>query len=72
MKFGPVRDYWTEFVFEAYVNHRPDVIFLAVKPQQMSTVLDELTGHARYRIETHKLVISIAAGIRIRQSRCRQ
>jgi hypothetical protein len=32
MKFGPARDYWTEFVFEAYVNHRPDVIFLEGLP----------------------------------------
>jgi hypothetical protein len=32
MKFGPTRNYWTEFVFEAYVNHRPDVIFLAGLP----------------------------------------
>ena len=26
------RDYWSEFVFEAYVNHRSDVIFLAGLP----------------------------------------
>ena len=32
MKFGPTRDYWTEFVFEAYVNHSTDVIFLAGLP----------------------------------------
>ena len=32
MKFGPARDYWTEFVFEAYVNHRYDVIFLEGLP----------------------------------------
>lgn len=32
MKFGPARDYWTEFVFEAYVNHRSDVIFLKGLP----------------------------------------
>ena len=32
LKFGPKRDYWTEFVFEAYVNHRTDVIFLAGLP----------------------------------------
>ncbi|MCG5524259.1 hypothetical protein LRB11_04840, partial [Ectothiorhodospira haloalkaliphila] len=25
MKWGPARDYWTEFVFEAYVNHRQDM-----------------------------------------------
>jgi len=32
MKWGPTRDYWTEFVFEAYVNHRHDVIFLEGLP----------------------------------------
>lgn len=32
MKFGPARDYWTEFVVEAYVNHRTSVIFLAGIP----------------------------------------
>lgn len=32
MKFGPARDYWTEFVFQAYVNHRSDVIFLTGLP----------------------------------------
>lgn len=32
MKFGPRRDYWTEFVFDAYVNHLPDVIFLKGLP----------------------------------------
>ena len=32
MKFGPSQNYWTEFVFEAYVNHRTDVIFLAGLP----------------------------------------
>jgi hypothetical protein len=32
MKFGPSRDYWTEFVFEAYVNHRAEVIFLTGLP----------------------------------------
>ena len=28
MKFGPSHNYWNEFVFEAYGNHRSDVIFL--------------------------------------------
>ncbi|MCK5689149.1 hypothetical protein KAI87_07760 [Myxococcota bacterium] len=32
MKFGPTRDYWSEFVFEAYFNHRPDAIFLSGLP----------------------------------------
>ncbi|HVU85806.1 MAG TPA: pyrroline-5-carboxylate reductase [Pirellulales bacterium] len=36
-----------------------DVIFLAVKPQQMSQVLAELRGHAK----REHLVISIAAGV---------
>ncbi|MFQ5744294.1 MAG: hypothetical protein ACE5HV_11995 [Acidobacteriota bacterium] len=31
-KFGQTRDYWTEFVFEAYVNHRREVILLAGLP----------------------------------------
>ena len=32
MKYGPARDYWSEFVFEAYINHRTAVIFLAGLP----------------------------------------
>jgi hypothetical protein len=32
MKFGPSHDYWTEFVFEAYVSHRNDAVFLAGLP----------------------------------------
>ncbi|MCP5069853.1 MAG: hypothetical protein GY946_25070 [bacterium] len=32
MKFGPARDFWTEFVFEAYLNHRSNVIFLKGLP----------------------------------------
>lgn len=32
MKFGPSTAYWNEFVFEAYVNHNSDVIFLAGLP----------------------------------------
>ena len=32
MKHGPARNYWSEFVFEAYVNHRTEVIFLAGLP----------------------------------------
>ena len=32
MKWSPTRDHWTEFVFEAYVNHRADVIFLKGLP----------------------------------------
>lgn len=32
MKYGPARNYWTEFVFEAYVNHCPEAIFLSGLP----------------------------------------
>jgi hypothetical protein len=42
MKYGPAKDYWTEFVFEAYVNHRPEAIFLAGLPD-----VAESRPHAR-------------------------
>lgn len=32
MKWGPARNYWTEFVFEAYLEHRLDVVFLRGLP----------------------------------------
>lgn len=32
MKYGPTRKYWNDYVFEAYVNHQPDAIFLAGLP----------------------------------------
>jgi hypothetical protein len=32
LKWGPTRRYWTEFVFEGYVNHRPGAIFLKGLP----------------------------------------
>ena len=32
MKYGPTHDYWTEFVFEAYLNHQVDAIFLTGLP----------------------------------------
>ena len=32
MKYGPTRTYWNEYVFEGYVNHRTEVIFLAGLP----------------------------------------
>jgi hypothetical protein len=32
MKYGPTRAYWNDFVFEAYVNHRKEAIFLAGLP----------------------------------------
>jgi hypothetical protein len=32
MKYGPTRAFWNEFVFEAYVNHKTEVIYLAGIP----------------------------------------
>jgi hypothetical protein len=29
MKYEPMHMYWPDYVFEAYVNHRPDAIYLA-------------------------------------------
>lgn len=40
-----------------------DIIVLAVKPQQMADVLQQLTGQKEYNVPRRKLVISIAAGV---------
>ena len=32
MKYGPTREYWNDFVFEAYVNYRAEAIYLAGLP----------------------------------------
>ena len=32
MKFGLQTNYWPEYVFEGYVNHKSDVIFLRGLP----------------------------------------
>jgi hypothetical protein len=32
MKYGPTRQYWNDYVFEAYVNHRTEAIYLAGLP----------------------------------------
>ena len=32
MKYGPTREYWNDFVFEAYVNYRTEAIYLAGLP----------------------------------------
>lgn len=32
LKFGPTRQYWNDFVFEAYVNHRAEAVYLAGLP----------------------------------------
>jgi hypothetical protein len=34
MKYGPSHDFWLEFVYEAYVNYQPGVIFLQGLPDR--------------------------------------
>lgn len=43
------------------VAEQSEVVFLAVKPQQMAAVIQELGGHA-----TGKLIVSVAAGITLK------
>lgn len=42
-----------------------DIVVLAVKPQQMDMVLSQIVAGEGYGIEDRKLVISIAAGVRM-------
>jgi hypothetical protein len=42
MKDGPTRRYWNDYVFEAYVNHTPNAIFLTGLPE-----LPESRPHSR-------------------------
>lgn len=49
MKFGPTRSYWNEWVFHGYVNHRPEVIFLAGVPDVPESRPNSLTYDGRYR-----------------------
>jgi pyrroline-5-carboxylate reductase len=44
-----------------------DIIFLAVKPQQMKKVLSGITAGPSYGIPERKLVVSIAAGVRMQK-----
>lgn len=32
MKYGPTRQYWNDYVFEAYVNYRTEAVYLAGLP----------------------------------------
>ena len=43
-----------------------DVIVLAVKPQNMDDVLKNLTNSSDYNITSRKIIVSIAAGIKIK------
>lgn len=42
MKYGLSNSYWNEYIFEAYVNHRPDVIFVTGLPD-----VEESRPHSR-------------------------
>lgn len=44
-----------------------DIVILAVKPQQMDSVLTDLTSREAYAISNRKLVISIAAGVPLKK-----
>lgn len=37
MKYGKDKSYWSEYVFWAYMQHRPDVVFLTGLPDKRST-----------------------------------
>ena len=37
MKFGLFNSYWNETIFQAYVNHKPDVIYLKGLPDVSSS-----------------------------------
>src|SRR5262249_26969322 len=49
------------FETNAEVAHAADVLFLAVKPQQVAPVLGEINGSVTKR----HLIVSIAAGVRV-------
>ena len=42
MKYGPERNYWNEYIFQAYVNHRTEVVFIAGLPD-----IEESRPHSR-------------------------
>lgn len=44
MKYGLDRNYWHEFVFQAYLNHRYDVIFLAGLPDMPESLRHSSLG----------------------------
>lgn len=47
MKFGPSRNYWNEYIFLAYRNHRENVVFLEGVPDQPETLPHSDAGRAR-------------------------
>jgi hypothetical protein len=49
MKMGASRNYWNEYIFLAYRNHRSDVIFLEGIPDQPETLPHSKVGRASSR-----------------------
>ena len=49
MKYGPTRSYWNDFVFEGYVNHRTEVIFLAGLPDLPESRPHSEVSNRRFR-----------------------
>ncbi|MBI2138460.1 pyrroline-5-carboxylate reductase [Candidatus Woesearchaeota archaeon] len=47
------------------VARKSDIIFLCMKPQDIDAVLDDLGSSDQFRLPKKKLIVSIAAGIRI-------
>jgi hypothetical protein len=48
MKYGLDRQYWNEYIFVAYANHRPDCIFLAGWPDVPDSLPHSKAGQARW------------------------
>jgi hypothetical protein len=48
MKYGPSRNYWNEYVFLAYRNHREDVIFLEGIPDRPESLPHSDLGRGRF------------------------
>jgi hypothetical protein len=48
MKYGLSRNYWNEYIFLAYLNHQPDMIFLAGFPDMPSSLPHSKEGEARF------------------------
>ena len=49
MKYGPTRTYWNDFVFEGYVNHRTEAIYLAGLPDAPESRPHSKASKRRFR-----------------------
>jgi hypothetical protein len=49
MKYGPTRTYWNDFVFEGYVNHRTEAIYLAGLPDAPESRPHSQVNSRRFR-----------------------